>query len=950
MRHRFLGSAGPRGIGSAATRLPGTGPSGLLRFGPHLRAAGLAAMLALLPVAAHADNLSNARAALKKGDLRAAQIELRNAIRNDPQNAEAHYLLGRVSIELGDPVAAERSAASARDRGYDPAQAVPLLAQAMLAQNKFDALLEALKPEGKNSSLDASILVSRGYAQIGLKRPEDAQKSFAEAQAIAPNAVEPLLADARLAVARADLATAEARIERAITAQPKSAEALLAKSQLLRLKNDANGAITVLDELIRDQPSVMQAMLDRASLALALGKNDQAKGDIDVVLKATPGNVQGIYLRAVLSAQARNFKAADADLEKISAYLARIQRAFYLQAVVKEQLGQHEQAEEAARKYLGRSPNDLAAYKVLARIQAAKRRPDQVIDTLMKVAESGKGDAETFDLLGRAFAATGRPGEAVKYFEKAQAMAPQDVGLQTRLASVRMGMGEVDSAVGDLEQTLQLAPKIPAVSEALFFAALATGDPKKTADALVKIRAAQGDNEIVGNLDGLFKLAMIDIEGAKAIFEDLVKKYPDFTPAKINLSRVLTMLGRNADGEKVLVDLVAKQPAADPALTMLATTYQQTRRQAEAIALMERAVAAEPTSSRLKASLGELYIRAGQAQKALDLVGKEKGPAGTTPDMLSLRASAQMALGQKKEAQATYNDLLKADPNIIGARRQLAALMIEAGDFETARNLMQAGIAAAPRNYQLYQDYALIDLRATGVDAALATADRLMSQDREFAMLRALRGDIYQAANRPADALAAYQEANKTNPSGTLMNRMAGAAIRAGQVDEAVAMLKQWSAKNPDDIVALEQLAEIHIAQNKLEDAQVYLEAILKQKPYEAISLNNLAWVYQQRGDTRAYDLARQAYLLSPGAQTADTLGWILTTTGKAQSGLALLRQAYTEAPNDPRIQYHFAVALKDIGNKPEALRHLKEVAAANGNFTEKTEAQKAIEQLEKGG
>ena len=62
--------------------------------------------------------------------------------------------------------------------------------------------------------LDASILVSRGYAEVGLKRPQDAQKSFAEAEQVAPNSVEPLLADARLATARADLAGAQQKIDR----------------------------------------------------------------------------------------------------------------------------------------------------------------------------------------------------------------------------------------------------------------------------------------------------------------------------------------------------------------------------------------------------------------------------------------------------------------------------------------------------------------------------------------------------------------------------------------------------------------------------------------------------------------------------------------------------------------------------------------------------------------
>ena len=170
-----------------------------------LAAIALCVALAGAPSAAFADYVSSARDFLKKGDLKSAQIDLRNAVRNDPQNAEAHYLLGRVSFELGDAVAAEREANAAKDRGYDPHQAVPLLTQSLLAQGKYQKLLDDLRPDGKDATIDADILVARGYALIGLKQPDDAQKSFAEAQRAAPNAVEPLLADARLSVARADL-------------------------------------------------------------------------------------------------------------------------------------------------------------------------------------------------------------------------------------------------------------------------------------------------------------------------------------------------------------------------------------------------------------------------------------------------------------------------------------------------------------------------------------------------------------------------------------------------------------------------------------------------------------------------------------------------------------------------------------------------------------------------
>ncbi len=900
-------------------------------------------------MAAHADYMSNARASLKKGDLKSAQIDLRNAVRNDPQNAEAHYLLGRVAMELGDPVAAEREATAARERGFDPHQTVPLLAQALLTQNKNAELLEKLKPEGKDGPLDAAILVNRGYAQIALRLPEDAQKSFADAETAAPNAVEPLLADARLSVARNDMQGAREKIDRAIAAQPKAPEALMAKAQLLRLMNDAAGAMTVLDTLVADQPSITQARLDRADLALAMGKADVARADVDTVLKGTKGNIQALYLDAVIKAQAKDFKGADDGLQRIQSYLNRIPRAFFLQAVVKEQLGNYEEAEDAARKYLAKAPNDLGAYKVLARILFVKRRPDLVVETLAKVTESGKADAEAYDLLGRAYAATNRPQDAIVNFQRAEALAPNDVGLQTRLAAVRMGQGDVEAAVGDLEHTLELAPKMPAVGETLFFAAMATGDLDRAAGVLVKIKAAQGETDVVGNLEGLYKMAQLDMVGAEAFFRAQIAKFPEFTPVQVNLARVLAMTGRQDDAEKLLKDLVVKQPTGEPALSMLASTYAQSNRMPQALNLLDNAHRADPKNVRTTTSLGDLYIRSGAPQKALDLIGTETSAIALTTEMLSLRASAQLALGQKKDARDTYSDLLKKDPSVIGARRQLVALQIEAGDFESARSLLTAGIASSPRNYQLYQDLAMIDLRATGIDAALSTADRLMSQDRDFAMIRALKGDIFMAANRAQDAINAYKDAMNTAPSSVLAARLSAAQLRGQAPDDAVKTLTDWVGKNKDDLSATEQLAEIQIGLNKLPEAAKNLEAILKVKPHDAVALNNVAWVYQQLGDPRATDMARQAYILSPGAQTADTLGWILTTTGRPDTGVTLLRQAVAEAANDPRVMYHYGVALKETGKKDEAIKALTGVVENKAEFKEKGLAQTLLDELKKG-
>ena len=115
---------------------------------------------------------------------------------------------------------------------------------------------------------------------------------------------------------------------------------------------------------------------------------------------------------------------------------------------------------------------------------------------------------------------------------------------------------------------------------------------------------------------------------------------------------------------------------------------------------------------------------------------------------------------------------------------------------------------------------------------------------------------------------------------------------------------------------------------------------MLKQKPHDPVALNNLAWVIQQKGDTaRAQTLGRQAYVLSPGAQTADTLGWILTTSGDTRNGVAAAPSGHRRNASDPRIIYHYAVALKDTGNGCEAKKQL-ETVVAKGDFKEKAEAQ----------
>ena len=133
---------------------------------------------------AHAD----ARRSLDGGDLKAAQIHLRNAVRHDPGNLEARYDLGIVNLRLGDLPAAEKDLQQALAGGFAPDRALPEYGAVLLQLQKFDKLLAEIRPGDRAPQLEAKLRVLRAAAQTGLRRPDAAERELRESLAIQPAA------------------------------------------------------------------------------------------------------------------------------------------------------------------------------------------------------------------------------------------------------------------------------------------------------------------------------------------------------------------------------------------------------------------------------------------------------------------------------------------------------------------------------------------------------------------------------------------------------------------------------------------------------------------------------------------------------------------------------------------------------------------------------------------
>lgn len=890
------------------------------------------------------DPMAMARQMMAKGDLRSAGLELRTAVRDQPENAEAHFRLAELQLAQGDPIAAEREARLARQTGYDAAAANRLTAQALLRQGKFKPLLDEFKPDGLPPDQAVPLLVIRALAQLGQQDPAAAEASIAEAERLGPNDPGVALAAARVAAVRRDYVAAAREVDRALKLDPKNLEALLLKGQFDNARGDRKAALAAFDAALAAAPNSNVARLERANLYMLSNEDAKSLADVETVLKADPRSAPALYLRGVLSIRAKQWKAADEDFERISPVIDRIPRGLYFLALEKAALGQTAQAADAIERYAARFPGDPDGLKLLARIDLGAKQPDPVIRALAPPAAAGTADAEILDLLGRAYALKGQAPQAVQVLQHASDLAPQNAEILTHLASSRLQLGDASGAAATLERSLQMQPSQTDAQQALVAAAIESGNLDQAQAALDKLRAQVGDTEVVGNLAGTLRLARFDLAGAEQQFRAVADKFPQSVQAKLNLARAYALDNKREEAEAALQDALKQDPANPVALGMLTNLLLQQGQTSRAVAVVEAAHQAAPANQGITAALSELYVRLGDPKKALALL--DQAGSVLPPQLLAARAQAQFNAGDQDAARETWRELLNLQPENAEVRRLLVAALVRAKKFDEARSVLRQGLGLAPGNPLLLATSVAVAQEQGGVTAALAEADRLRKDAGNMPAAALLKGDVLTAAGRYGDAAAAYQAEFNQAPSLLLALRVANALQASGAPDAAAAQLNDWLKRHPGDPDALRQLANLQIGAGRYAEAEPNLREVLKQRPNDPVALNNLAWVLQEQGKPEALAFARRAFLAAPGADVADTLGWVLATHGEAADALPLLRQAAQAKPQDPSVQYHLALALKDTGNKDEAIKVLSAIVGRPEAFSDKPKAQALLDQL----
>ncbi|MEO2035482.1 MAG: hypothetical protein ABGZ35_25665, partial [Planctomycetaceae bacterium] len=157
----------------------------------------------------------------------------------------------------------------------------------------------------------------------------------------------------------------------------------------------------------------------------------------------------------------------------------------------------------------------------------------------------------------------------------------------------------------------------------------------------------------------------------------------------------------------------------------------------------------------------------------------------------------------------------------------------------------------------------------------------------------------------------------------------------AAHDDPQVERVHRWISalreKNPDTVPLMHMEAAICLRRQQYDKAVELIRMILKQRPEDVNSLNNLAWIVgTQNGDhQKAFELLETAgNVAGEAAFLLDTRGLVSLEMGRIASALDDLETAWRQ-DNSPVTQYHLALALSRFGDTASAQEHFNEALAA---------------------
>ena len=871
----------------------------------------------------------------------------------NPKNAEARYLLGEINLRVGDLAAAEKEFRRALDMGWSEEDALIGKIRAMLPQEKYKEVLKSANASADWSTTGrANLLALRARAYAGEGDLLKAQESILSAAKLDANAYDVLKTTLFLQLLEKQKKAAAVTASKALGLFPEDTDLMLLNASLAMLNGQNEKALQVFEQVIATSPenfvtlNVKRAYLGALRLAVL-------KKDFELVRKirnefATRNinDPEANYYFALAAFEEKDLDQAEEYLQKILKVSSGHAQTLLLSGTVSYAKREFEKAAYYLSKYVGNHPENIEARKLLGRAYMALGQSEEAKTEFNTALNDRADDAELVALVGLSEISGGKVESGLTELEKAQALAPESQPLKLQLAKVYIADGQTAKAIEQLDELLQTDGNNKQARSLKVLAYLRSGDVQMAMNTARQMQAKSPDDPDVLSMMGSIQVVARNMTAARMYFNRALRLDATHVASEMSLARLDEQQGDYASAEKHYLSLLDRNPDSMAVMISLARLAEKQGDSAGQVKWLEAARQADSKGLFPRVALMEIYLKGEQIADAEVLLKELEEIDARNPAVLAVKSRLLMAKKRFIQAEAVISELIDAMPDTDIGYYLHTQNLLAMGDQKAALDSIRKAYSIKPDALRNAVLLAQLEQSAGNYDRVVRLADDIIKIVPDSAVGHVLKGDALLAAGKPRQALTEFDRAWANTKSRDIALRRFKVTQKLSGIEAAAPILIRWLEEQPDDAAVMQELATGYFTANQKKKAVIYYEKALAQDPDNVVALNNLAWVYGLENNPRALELAEKAYSLQSGSPgISDTYGWMLLKNNKTAEALPILKRAADRLPDVPEVQYHYARALFLSGDKTAARKILAPLVRSGKAFDGRTDAEKMLTQ-----
>jgi tetratricopeptide (TPR) repeat protein len=686
------------------------------------------------------------------------------------------------------------------------------------AGQKLDAIL-------KDHPADLRALVLKAAVLDALARHAEAEAYYQHALKLAPDSAQVLNNAANHYLASGDRRRARELYLQAIAVDPHHPNANLQLAQMCVEDKRAAQALAYLNRLSEAANADRAALLLRAR-ALVLTRRCSDAGKLLDRLEGQAGASPSLFFSTGLAfAECKKYSEAERSFARALEADPKNPEMLYNLGLAALEAGHAPRAATVLETALKERPDDVDCLYALARASIQQERPVDAAALLAKAQKLAPQRAEVLLLLAQVSYHLEFYQDAAASYTRYLKLKPDDDDARRERGMSLACANQPASALADLDWYVRKHPR-----DAMGFYELAVAehfaDRGKAFQALDRALALDPAMTQAHYTRAVFNIEEQKPAGAIDDLLFVLERKPESYRVLVHLGQAYLEANRAGEAAEVLKRAIDLSPAQPAALLHYHKALEQLGRKQEAAAVLARLKQADSAAEFRKPQAGLIdYLSLSAAeQRARYLANLHHNVADYPADpRWKIRLGQELLTeGKLAEAHDVFRSVKAAvsDPDILAS---CGRVLLEADQFELARQFLEPALAAAPALSAARLDLAIILFRLQSADAALAELDKTAAADRkgDYYLLRAQILDAQGKMQQAAESLNRGIAAAPTRSS--LYLQAAGFLLKHKLYHEALDLLEPASRLLPDardlllaQAVTLELLRHGTDAQNLL--------------------------------------------------------------------------------------------------------------------------------------